>query len=60
MKLQIANVYFSMLTMATEIISYLVLQNLVFFSRRDQFSCEQQLKKKKCMQTLLNWKKSFS
>lgn len=59
MKLQIANVYFSMLTMATEIISYLVLQNLVFFSRRDQFSCEQQLKKK-CMQTLLNWKKSFS
>lgn len=48
MKLQIANVYFSRLTMATEIITYLGLQNLVFFSSLDLFSCDQQLEKNVC------------
>lgn len=48
MKLQIANVYFSMLTMVTEITAYLGLQDFLFFSRLDLFSYEQQFKRTIC------------
>jgi len=48
MELQTTNVYFSMLTMATEIIAYLGLQ-LFFFPLLNLFSCEQQLKKPMCI-----------
>lgn len=45
MKLETANVYFSMLTMATDIIAYWGIQDFIFFPSLDLFSCEQQLKK---------------
>lgn len=48
MKLQIANVYFSMLTMATEITVSLGLQYSLFYSSLYLFSCEQIKKINKC------------